>query len=151
MNKLIAITVVAFGLFLGAGKAAFASGLWVEVDIKPQSCPNPINTRSKGVVPVAILGSETFDVRDIDIASVALENAVPIRSAYEDVSTAGTGSCTTLGSDGYPDLILKFTTADLILSCPTTSGPETIWIAGHLLDGTPFAGSDDVIVLCKPD
>lgn len=30
----------------------------VELDIKPQSCPNPLNTKSKGVLPVAVLALE---------------------------------------------------------------------------------------------
>ncbi|GAG49200.1 unnamed protein product, partial [marine sediment metagenome] len=32
----------------------------VAIDIKPGSDPNPINPMSKGVIPVAILGSDTF-------------------------------------------------------------------------------------------
>ena len=29
----------------------------ISVDIKPQSCPNPVNVNAKGVLPVAILGT----------------------------------------------------------------------------------------------
>jgi len=35
-------------------------------DIKPGSCPNPINRNKKGVLPVAICGTEDFDVTTID-------------------------------------------------------------------------------------
>ncbi|MHC4346223.1 MAG: hypothetical protein ACYSUP_16230, partial [Planctomycetota bacterium] len=41
----------------------------VAVDIKPQSCPNPFNIKSKGVLPVAILGTDEFDVEDVNTAS----------------------------------------------------------------------------------
>jgi hypothetical protein len=57
----------------------------VLLDIKPESCPNPINTKSKGVLPVAILGTGDFDVTDIDVASISLEGVDPIRSSVEDV------------------------------------------------------------------
>jgi hypothetical protein len=37
----------------------------VYVDIKPGSCPNPLNTKSKGVLPVAILGTaQTASIDD---------------------------------------------------------------------------------------
>ncbi len=58
----------------------------VAVDIKPGSCPNPLNVESKGMLPVAILGSEDFDVTDIDIAPTRLAGVPPIRSSLEDVA-----------------------------------------------------------------
>jgi len=64
----------------------------VAVDIKPGSCPNPLNPKSGGVLPVAVLGSEDFDVTTIDPCTIALNyegksGPAPIRSAYEDVAT----------------------------------------------------------------
>ena len=41
------------------------------IDIKPGSYPNSINTKSNGVVPVAILGSETFDVTTVDVTTLS--------------------------------------------------------------------------------
>jgi hypothetical protein len=91
------------------------------IDIKPQSCPNPVNTRAKGVLPVAILGSENLDVNDIDPTTVRLEGDVePLRWAIEDVATPFEGSkedafdCTTEGADGFFDLTLKFNTQEVI-------------------------------------
>ncbi len=43
----------------------------VDVDIKPGSDLNPINPMSRGVIPVAILGSDTFDVADVDVTTLA--------------------------------------------------------------------------------
>jgi hypothetical protein len=45
----------------------------IYIDIKPQSFPNPLNVKSKGVLPVAILGTEDFDVSEIDVSSILLE------------------------------------------------------------------------------
>jgi hypothetical protein len=53
--------------------------LAVEFDIKPQSCPNPFNTKSQGVLPAAILGTEGFDVSMVDPASLLLEGVAPLR------------------------------------------------------------------------
>ena len=94
----------------------------VPVDIKPTSCPNPINTKSNGVIPVAILGTADFDVTLIDPCTVRLEGLAPIRWNLEDVSTPYepyTGNldcldCNTEGPDGYLDLTLKFDTQELL-------------------------------------
>ncbi len=37
----------------------------VAVDIKPRFCPNRLNVKSHGMLPVAILGSEDFDVKKV--------------------------------------------------------------------------------------
>ena len=46
------------------------AGATVDIDIKPTSCPNPLNVKSKGVLPVAILGTASFDVNDVDVSTV---------------------------------------------------------------------------------
>ena len=94
----------------------------VPVDIKPTSCPNPINTKSNGVTPVAILGTLDFDVTQIDPVTVTLAGASPLRWDWEDVATpfepyTGKGDCldcNTIGPDGYLDLTLKFDTQGLL-------------------------------------
>ena len=50
------------------------------LDIRPNSCPNPLNPSSQGVIPVALLGSESFDVRDVVVAGLLLEGASPTMS-----------------------------------------------------------------------
>jgi len=42
----------------------------VTIDIKPGGCPNKLDVKSKGMLPVAILGTEDFDVFTIDVASI---------------------------------------------------------------------------------
>jgi len=69
------------------------------LDIKPGSCPNPFNAKlfeyvgcdnehKGGVLPVTILGSDGFDVYDVDIGTVRLEGIRPLETGigYEDVS-----------------------------------------------------------------
>jgi hypothetical protein len=89
----------------------------VVLDVKPGSCPNPFKVGQRGVTPVAILGSDTFDVSTIKPETVALEGCPALRWSYEDVATPFDGefgdpldenACTTAGADGYFDLTLKF-------------------------------------------
>ena len=82
----------------------------VNIDIKPGSCPNPLNTKNRGVLPVAILGSDDVDVDDVDPSTVYLEGASPLKWDVEDVSTHVTDNlddcdCTTQGPDGFDGLL----------------------------------------------
>ena len=87
----------------------------VAIDIKPESCPNPLNVESKGVFPVAIAGTNDFDVTDIDIASVRLEGVAPDRSAIEDVTNEFyPPDCFEDGFDGLDDLTLKFERFEIV-------------------------------------
>ena len=103
----------------------------VFVDVKPTSCPNPLNRKSKGKIPLAILGTEDFDVSNIDPATVAIFHefedgiigeAFATNWSYEDVATPYFGDgelddimdCTTEGSDGFVDLVLHFKTQDVV-------------------------------------
>ena len=45
---------------------AYLLVLQVEIDI----IPNSINPRSQGVIPVALLGSEDFNVADVDVSTL---------------------------------------------------------------------------------
>ena len=97
--------------------------LEIVLDIKPGSDSNPLNPKSKGVLPVAILGSPTFDVMTIDPDTLRLSRegvegeVAPIRASYGDVSTSvetAMAGCLDLEGDGYMDLKLKFATQRLV-------------------------------------
>jgi len=129
----------------------------VDMDIKPTSCPNPLNTKSKGVLPVAILGSAGLDVNDIDVSTILLEGVPPIRSAIEDVATPFGGdlvdelSCTTAGADGFDDLTLKFDRQAIIAAISPVSDGDviTLTLTGELNDSTPLSGEDNIIIRKK--
>ena len=56
-------------IFSATIETVAAESTTVALDIMPQSCPNPLNAKSKGVLPVAILGTRgtpDFDVSTID-------------------------------------------------------------------------------------
>jgi hypothetical protein len=136
--------------------------LEVDIDIKPGSCPNPLNLRNKGVLPVAVLGTEYLDVTTIDPSSITLtregveEYVAPLRWEYEDVGTPFEGElcdCHELNGDGYLDLTLKFRTQELVqnLGLEEVCGGETIplTLEGNFdgEDAVPITGEDCVWLL----
>jgi MYXO-CTERM domain-containing protein len=133
------------------------------VDIKPMSCPNPVNIKSHGVLPAAVCGTDAFDVTTIDPATILLSRegvggaVSPLRWDTEDVCTPLAGEpceCHELGPDGLTDLTLKFSTQELANALELSglvgqTVPFTL--SGSLLDGTPFQGIDCVWVLRPGD
>ena len=137
------------------------------LDIKPESCPNAVNPRSQGVVTVAIVGSGSLDVTQIDVDSLELGRtdgvggtATPIvgrrgpRVHIEDVASPLDGEpceCHELGADGFDDLILKFSTPELarILELDRFSHKASVNLTlnGTLLDGMPFSASDCILIV----
>lgn len=123
----------------------------VGVDIKPGSCPNPLNVKSKGVLPVAILGGDGFDVRAIDVASVRLVGVAPLRSSYEDVGGAidlSECECGEAGADGIEDLTLKFDTQKIVEALGEVSNNElfTLLLEGVTSDEVAIEGGDCVVI-----
>ena len=129
--------------------------VYVSIDIKPGSCPNPVNVKSKGVLPIAVLGMENYDVTTIDPTSIRLAGVEPLRSGYEDVATPvrdnNNCNCTTDGPDGFLDLILKFETQAIVEALgEVTDGEEWILrLTGVLHDDTPIEGEDCIVIRSK--
>ncbi len=126
----------------------------VAVDIKPRSCPNPLNVTSQGLLPVAILGTEDIDVRDI--SWVMLDGVPPVKISYEDVATpvgedADECECTVAGPDGYEDLVLHFDTQEVVagLGDPSDGQVMLLVVQGELSDGTDIGGEDCVVIRNK--
>lgn len=127
----------------------------VSLDIKPQSCRNPLNVKSKGVLPVAVLGTEELDAAEIDLATIELSGVPPIRWSYEDVSTPAEDGkecgCTTEGTDGFTDLTLKFRTQEIVEALGEVDDGDVVvlTLTGKTLDGTPIEGQDCLVIIKK--
>jgi hypothetical protein len=126
------------------------------LDILPGSCPNPFNVRANGKLPVAVLGSESFDATAVDAATVALEGVSPLKSSFGDVATpvgpdAEPCECSDLDGDGFTDAVFHFERQDIVQAIgPVGDGDMVeLTLEGMLMDGTPFSVSDCVLILSK--
>jgi N-acetylneuraminic acid mutarotase len=118
---------------------AFSPFLHVAIDIKPGDASNTINLKSLGVVPVAILGSATFDPLSVDPSTVTLAGA-PVATRGRGVPMTSQGD---FNHDGYLDLLLQFRTQSLQLDSTTTQAV----LYGETTTGQRIRGTDSVRVV----
>lgn len=109
------------------------------VDIKPGSFPNSINVKSKGVIPVAILTTSSFDATAVAPLSVAF-------GPNGAMEAHGQGHIEDADGDGDLDLVLHFRTQDTGIQCGATSA----FLTGETFDGQVIQGSDSIkLTGCK--
>lgn len=91
------------------------------LDIKPGSYPNSINTKSNGVIPVALLGTDTFDVTTVDVTTLRFgpNDALPVHDLNDpDVYAEHLQD---VNYDGYIDLVIHFKTKQTGIAAGQTS------------------------------
>jgi hypothetical protein len=118
----------------------------VYFDLRPEGCPNPINTVSQGLLTAAVMGTADFDVMSIDIDTLRLEGVAPVQVGAEDIGTPFYGDlcgCNMAGSDGLMDLTLKFDTQEFLAAIgELPRGYTVLTLTGMLLDGGEIEGQD---------
>lgn len=112
----------------------------VAIDIKPGSATNPINPRSRGTTPIAILSTDSFDASTVDLSTVTLAGADVVmkkngtyQAALEDVN-----------GDGRPDLVIHVDTQALGMEALTGYETGTLTLEGRTYGGASIRGSDTV-------
>jgi hypothetical protein len=119
----------------------------VDIDIKPGSDPNSINTRNKkGVIPVAILGSDTFDVSDVDVTTLAFgpcgsEDATPTHDLTDPLVLSE--HTQDVNGDGFADLVSHYLAQETGLA----PGDTLACLTGTTFGGTQIIGSDAVRIV----
>jgi len=105
--------------------------LAVAIDVRPGSPQNRVNPFARGVVAVALLGADGFDVAQVDVASLGFgpDGAPALHSRRDDVD-----------GDGRLDLV----THHRIPQTGIAPGDVEACLSGQTLDGTPLAGCDTV-------
>ena len=127
-----------FGIAITPG----LSHLVVDIDIKPGSNPNSINLCSNGSVPIAILGTVSFDVNDVNTDTLRFaETSVKVVGKKDPRSLC---SYTDVNGDSITDLVCHFVTTDIAgIEGDSTSAT----LNGELNDGTPIEGTDSVNIV----
>jgi ELWxxDGT repeat protein len=141
-------------------KSESISEYQVEIDILPWSDTNPVNRNKKGVIPVAILGSDAFDPTALDPSMMSFGFCGATQTAHDltdpDVFShhcvqpyydESLGKTVTANDDEYPDLVIHFNVRDF--AC--LSGydrkdvvPVELEIA---YNGVTYIGSDDIRIV----
>ena len=112
----------------------------VEIDIKPGSNPNCFNSNNHGVIPVAILGSEDFDVSIINPFSVELDGqAVRLKG-----KSGNAGSLEDVNGDGFDDLVVQIVDTGYYTTSGSTTG--VIRAQSKSYAGVSFIGQDTICI-----
>lgn len=142
--------------------------LAVDIDIKPGSCRNPVNVMSRGVLPMAILGSAEFDVTQVDPRSLSLQGVSPIRWRVRDVATRDDGvseddsNCHIERPDRLDDLTLMFRNQAIVAALRDNGDDDdddledgaavSLTLTGNLREeygGSAIEGQDVIVILNK--
>jgi hypothetical protein len=107
------------------------------IDIRPDSDVNPVNVKSEGVIPVAILGTYELDVLDVDATTLAFGpgGATPVHMDF--------GHLADVNEDGLTDLLSHYRTQETGI----VLGDTEACVTGELLDGSPFEACDSIATM----
>jgi len=111
----------------------------VAIDIKPGSSRNPIQTKSHGTIPVAIISSPGFDAP----SSVNVSSLTFGRTGDEQSLAFCNSGAEDVNEDELPDLICHFLTQMAGFQPGGTVGV----LKGTTVDDTPLLGTDAIVVL----
>ena len=108
----------------------------VAIDVRPATEHNFVSPGGPGLIPVAVLGGESFDVATIDRATLAFgpAGAAPLGSG---------GFRLDVNRDGWRDLV-SFYRIDETGIAP---GDGEACVTGATVDGVPFEGCDTVVTI----
>lgn len=118
------------------GSTGFLGKTAAQIDVKPGTSPNVLNTTSNGVIPVALLSSPTFDATSVPLETLRFGPGATTeehrRKHIEDVN-----------GDGRPDVMLHFSTRLSNVS----AADRRICLTGTILPGMTFEACDQLAVV----
>jgi hypothetical protein len=134
-------TLLASPVIVGSA-SAFVSGIeWAEDPVVPPVVTtvlidvlSTVNVRSRGVIPVALLTTPSYDATSADVSAIRF-------GPGNAIEAHGIGHPSDVDGDGDVDLVLHFRTQDAAIPCTATTATLT---------GTGITGTDTIkVVGCK--
>ncbi|MGY1837663.1 cutinase family protein [Blastococcus sp. SYSU DS0510] len=111
------------------------------IDIAPGSADNPINLRSRGVTPVAVLSTASFDATRLDVRSLCFGDA-EAPAERDCTESHGRVHAEDANRDGRLDAVLHFDTPQLGVD----AGDTRACASGRLPSGAAFESCDAIRV-----
>lgn len=108
--------------------------LGVTVDVKPGTVTNAVNGNDRGVIPVAIVTTPTFDATLVDPTTVTLNGA----TAKIRGKSGTAGALEDVDGDHDLDLVVQIVDADGVF----VEGSSTAVVLAETYEGTPIKGLD---------
>jgi hypothetical protein len=133
----------------------------VLIDVRPGKCPNLVKFPSYSLIPIAILGSATFDVTKIVLSSLRLDNipADPDGVLIQDFTSPFKSNswwakrfpelrCARKDRDGFKDLRVYFNQTLIANTHRVTRffSVAYLTVTGQLQNGLHFEGKDIVVI-----
>lgn len=117
----------------------------IGIDISPTQSPNPVSLSNRGLLPVAILSTATFDARQVDPSTVTLGNET---GSDTQVARQNNGRWQSkiedANGDGRPDMIVMVEVPALVRNGDLTASSTQLVLRGYANGCTNFRGVDAV-------
>ena len=134
-----------------------------EVDLRPGVTPNMLFADANSVLPLAIKGSDSFFAETVDVSTVQLSRTDGVGSVVTAYAgDVGPQSFLSYGSSGYQDMMIYFTTSEVVdglklRDLPIGSTVELLITGDRVLNPPgqqvrlPFKAFDNVEIAGVPD
>ena len=110
------------------------------IDIKPGSYPNCVNNNGNGVIPVAVFGSASLDVNDINPQTLELEGLMVKQTGKNNKLLVHHDD---VNYDGYGDLVVQFADSAGAFDINAT----TATLTAELYNSRHIEGSDSICLV----
>ena len=131
------------------------------MDVRPGACPNRLTLDTTGKLPVLLIGTAAFEVRDVDLDSLRLRrgdgvglsitpvvgpDGIRARFADESLQPHAPCDCGNAGQDDRMDVMIKFHLDSMIERFELAAEPVgtriRLRLTGTLKNGAPFLAQD---------
>lgn len=118
----------------------------VLVDIKPESDVNPVNLKSQGLLPIAILSTPDFDALTIDPTTILVGDPLLIANGASAVPS-DKDQAEDVNNDGLIDLLIFVKVSELVVAGAIDESTIVLVLTGETTDGDLVVGGDTISIV----